>query len=100
MLSRSFDHFIKDSVLSITSQSSKNSTISILLCLFHHLFNCILNYNYIIILKICRNQLVTFINMILLIGIEKESLMNTQGINSAAHAATLKGKINALEVSN
>lgn len=30
--------------------------------------------------------------------IEKESLMNTQGINSAAHAATLKGKINALEV--
>ena len=29
---------------------------------------------------------------------EKESLMNTQGINSGAHSATLKGKINALEV--
>jgi hypothetical protein len=26
-----------------------------------------------------------------------ESLMNSQGINSAAHSATLKGKINALE---
>ena len=28
---------------------------------------------------------------------DKESLMNTQGINSGAHSATLKGKINALE---
>ncbi len=26
-----------------------------------------------------------------------ESLMNSQGINSTAHSATLKGKINALE---
>ena len=29
---------------------------------------------------------------------DKESTMNNQGINSGAHSATLKGKINALEV--
>lgn len=33
-----------------------------------------------------------------IVGLDKESMMNTQGINSGAHAATLKGKINALEV--
>lgn len=32
------------------------------------------------------------------VGADKDSMMNTQGINSGAHSATLKGKINALEV--
>ncbi len=46
-----------------------------------------------------RAQNMKSYNDILSIGMgESQSNYNTQGINSAAHSATLKGKINALEV--